>query len=119
MHTRPTKNYTRRDVAMPRFLADRMAKHLTTLADDDYVFPAPDGGQMCHTNWYERHYKPAVRAADTVPDELRFHDLRHTCAAMLIRVGANPRAVMQHVVTLRSAAPSTPMVTCSRDGTTP
>ncbi len=83
MHTRATKNYTRRDVAMPKFLADRMAKHLTTLAEDDYVFPAPDGGQMRHTNWYERHYKPAVRAAETVPDELRFHDLRHTCAAML------------------------------------
>jgi integrase len=28
---------------------------------------------------------------------LRFHDLRHTCAAMLIAAGAHPKAIQDHL----------------------
>jgi len=28
---------------------------------------------------------------------VRFHDLRHTCASLLIAQGAHPRAVMEHL----------------------
>jgi len=36
---------------------------------------------------------PAVKAFGL--DGFRFHDLRHTCAAMLIQQGAHPRAIME------------------------
>ena len=36
-----------------------------------------------------------MTAAADVPDGLRFHDLRHSYAAMLIAVGARPRAIME------------------------
>jgi integrase len=31
------------------------------------------------------------------PPGLRFHDLRHTCAALLVAQGAHPRAIMEHL----------------------
>jgi hypothetical protein len=38
---------------------------------------------------------PAIRA--TGLEGLRFHDLRHTCVALLISQGAHPKAVQEHV----------------------
>jgi integrase len=38
---------------------------------------------------------PATRA--TGLEGLRFHDLRHTCVALLISQGAHPKAVQEHV----------------------
>ncbi len=46
-----------------------------------------------HNQFYKRR-KPAVRAA--LPEAkhgLRFHDLRHTCASLLIAAGAHPKAI--------------------------
>ena len=47
-------------------------------------------------NLYDRHFKPAVRRAG-LPDETRFHDLRHTCAALLIALGAHPKAILERL----------------------
>jgi len=38
-----------------------------------------------------RVFRPAVRRAEL--DGLTFHDLRHTCASLLISTGANPLEV--------------------------
>jgi integrase len=43
-------------------------------------------------SFYVRHFKPAVHDAG-LPDGVRFHDLRHTCAAILIDQGWNPKQV--------------------------
>ena len=43
-----------------------------------------------------RHYDPAVARAELV-DGLRFHDLRHTCAALLIASGAHLQEVKEHL----------------------
>src|SRR5581483_10904089 len=61
---------------------------------DDFVFLSADGKPLRHHNFYPRHFRPAVRAAG-LPDRLRFHDLRHTCAALLIAEGAHALAVMK------------------------
>lgn len=47
-------------------------------------------------NLDDRHFKPAVRRAD-LPDETRFHDLRHTCAAPLIALGAHPKTILERL----------------------
>jgi integrase len=39
-----------------------------------------------------RHWKPVVVAAE-LPDGLRFHDLRNTCASILIARGAHPKEI--------------------------
>ena len=43
-----------------------------------------------------RHFKPAVKQANLVSG-LRFHDLRHTCAALLISQGRSMEEVKRHL----------------------
>lgn len=65
---------------------------------DRLLFTSPEGEPIRHDNFYKRHFKPARRAA--LPAEkhgLRFHDLRHTCASMLIAEGAHPKAIQDHL----------------------
>lgn len=47
-------------------------------------------------NFYDRHFKPAVGAAG-LPEALRFHDLRHTCAALLIANGQHMEEVKEYL----------------------
>jgi len=42
-------------------------------------------------NVVNRHFKPLLRRAG-LPD-VRFHDLRHTCATLLARKNVNPKIV--------------------------
>src|SRR5262249_37202306 len=49
-------------------------------------FTAAMGGAVRHPNFTARHFKPAVIATG-LPKKLRRHDLRHTCAALLIANG--------------------------------
>jgi integrase len=88
----------RRTVGLPRFLCDDLGTYLAgrNLKPDDLVFQSPTGSALRHHEFYRRYYKPAVRAAG-LPDGLRFHDLRHTCAALLIAQGAHPRAIMERL----------------------
>jgi integrase len=69
---------------------------------DDCVFTGSLGGQCQHRTFYNRHYRPAVqRLVDRGdwPDGdeglrgLCFHDLRHTCASLLIALGEHPKAI--------------------------
>ena len=46
------------------------------------VFPNAAGNPMSHNNMVRRHFKPALERAGI--KEIRFHDLRHTYASMLI-----------------------------------
>ncbi|MFN0027366.1 MAG: tyrosine-type recombinase/integrase [Acidimicrobiales bacterium] len=98
LHFGATKNHLRRTVRLPRFLADELGAYLNGRPSQpqDLVFTAPDGGPLRHNLFYRRTFKPAAAAAG-LPDELRFHDLRHTCAALLIAGGAHPRAIMERL----------------------
>ena len=92
----PTKTYSRRSVGIPAPLAEELTQYLATKKQTDFVFEGPDGGPLRHSNWYPRHFKPAVVRAGA-PHGTRFHDLRHTYAAFLIAEGAHPRAMMERM----------------------
>ena len=98
LHTVEPKTYQSRSVPLPDILIEKLREHLNTLDDDPegYVFRAPDGGPIRWQNFYNRHFKPAVRQAG-LPESTRFHDLRHTFAAFLIEQGAHPRAMMERL----------------------
>lgn len=94
----PTKTYARRSVALPRFRCDDLGAYLAgrDVSPDAHVFTSPDGARLRQSNFYRRTFKPGVVAAG-LPAKLRFHDLRHTSAALLIAQGAHPRALMERL----------------------
>jgi integrase len=98
--TGPTKTYADRMVRLPRFLRDELAAHLAgqdgPSHPDGFVFTGRHGGQLRHNYFVYTHFKPAL-AKVGLPKTVRFHDLRHTCASLLIAQGAHPRAVMEHL----------------------
>ncbi|CAN5235386.1 site-specific integrase [soil metagenome] len=90
-----TKTHTARTVVLPGFLADRLAGMLHG-GPDTLVFTAPAGGPLRHGNWRRRVWQPALAAA-RLPGDLRIHDLRHTCAALLAQQGDHPKAVQRQL----------------------
>jgi hypothetical protein len=58
------------------------------------VFTGPDGGPLRRSGFYRRHFKPEVTVA-LQPElhGLRFHDLRHTCARLLIAAGVHAKSI--------------------------
>jgi integrase len=100
----PTKTYARRTVGIPRSLCDDLGAHLADrvatldrpLDPDDYVFTAPRGGPLRRDLLFKRFVRPAIDAAN-LPPNLRLHDLRHSCAALLIELGAHPKAIQERL----------------------
>ena len=61
--------------------------------EHNLVFPNGDGGYQDANNMIKRRFKPALNRAGI--DSLRFHDLRHTYASLLLANGA-PMKYVQH-----------------------
>ena len=61
--------------------------------DDGLVFPTTTGTTMRGTNLLGRHFKPLLKRAEL--PAIRLHDLRHTCATMLLKIGQHPRYVQE------------------------
>ncbi len=98
LHFSEPKTYERRSVTLPGFLAEKIATHLNGRPADPgaFVFTSPEGSTLNHKNFYRRHFKPATVAAGLPPGP-RFHDLRHTCAALCIALGAHPKAIQERL----------------------
>ncbi len=83
---------SRRTVKLPRFLVDELAQHLAAFPSGaGLVFSAERGGPIRRTNFRRREWLPAVAASVGVP--CRFHDLRHSHAALLIADGSHPKVI--------------------------
>lgn len=92
-----TKTGARRTVSLPRFLAEMLGEHVGRHpAQDDLVFSSAQGLPLRRRLFYRRHYKPAVTLAG-LDERLRFHDLRHTCAALLIAQGAHAKEIQERL----------------------
>jgi len=92
----PTKTGKRRTVTVPRFLATMIGEHIGHYSSNGYLFTSAMGDPVRHRNFMRRNYKPAVMAAE-LPEGLRFHDLRHTCAALLIANGRHLEEVKDYI----------------------
>jgi integrase len=83
-------------VEILRSHAERQAKRREALGDEwdehGFVFPTGRGTPVEPRNLI-RHFKQALKYAE-LPN-VRFHDLRHSCATMLITQGIHPRTVME------------------------
>lgn len=92
----PTKTGKNRSISVPRFLGEMLTDHIATYGTPGgFVFTSAEGCPI-RRNFYRRHFRPAVKKAGG-PDGLRFHDLRHTCAALLIAQGAHPKEIQERL----------------------
>ena len=62
-------------------------------ADRDLVFRTRRGTPIRRDNLHAKHWNPLLRRAG-LPD-IRFHDLRHTCATLLLTKGVHPKIVSE------------------------
>ncbi len=92
----PPKTYEHRTVPLPQFLCDLLSEHQQADRLGGLVFRSATGGPIRHSSFYRRYFKPAVVASGIDPG-FRFHDLRHTAAALLIAEGAHPLAVKERL----------------------
>ncbi len=111
----PPKNGKPRTVTLPKFLRAMLTDHLALTpakggpggaGADALVFTAPEGGVHRHGLFMRRAFKPTIKGnkkreiRPALPAELhglRFHDLRHTCASLLIAQGAHPKIIQERL----------------------
>ncbi|MGI8707252.1 MAG: site-specific integrase [Actinomycetota bacterium] len=78
---------SRRTIQLPAFMVDVLSQHLDNAGASEWVFPAPGGGFLRYDNFRRRTWLPAVVRWGL--GKITFHELRHTCVAILIDGGAN------------------------------
>jgi integrase len=61
--------------------------------NSELVFPTTTGTTMSCTNLLGRHFKPLLKRAGL--PAIRLHDLRHTCATILLMAGKHPKYVQE------------------------
>lgn len=61
----------------------------------DLVFPNHAGNPINHNNLINRYFNPALKAAGL--PKIRFHDLRHTYASLLIEQGENIKYIQSQL----------------------
>jgi integrase len=71
--------------------------------EGDLVFPNEEGKPLNYSNMMQRHYQPALAAAEL--PRIRFHDLRHSYASLMIHQKENIKYIQTQL------GHSSPMVT--------
>ncbi len=106
MITGPTKNKKSRTIRLGMVAVEALVAHRERQAkevasakglwgDPDLVFASTIGTSLDSSNIVSRSFKPLLKSAG-LPD-IRFHDLRHACATLLLSEGV-PVKVVQEVL---------------------
>lgn len=64
--------------------------------DQGLVFATGIGTPLNASNVASRSFKPLLKRAG-LPPTVRFHDLRHTCATLLLSQGINPKIAQERL----------------------
>ena len=63
--------------------------------DRDFVFAKENGDSIQINNFGQRSFANLIESAGV--KKIRFHDLRHTCATLLLAKGVNPKIVQERL----------------------
>jgi len=97
----PKTPHSRRNVTLSRHAADTLRDHRKQMLADGHagggspVFCDAEGGFLRRPNVARRSFHPLIEAA-AVP-RIRFHDLRHTAATLMLLGGVNIKVVSERL----------------------
>jgi integrase len=96
----PKTPKSRRRVDLPRVVVDALTKHRAQsvregFAKQPWVFCNSTGGPLRRTHFHVNHFKPMLATAGL--PVIRFHDLRHTSATLLLAAGVHPKVVQERL----------------------
>jgi integrase len=83
----PKSRHGRREVPLPRALAEELRKHAADLDPDELLFSTGRGTPLSYRNQLTRAFKPAAEEAGA--EWAALHTLRHTFASLHIARGTN------------------------------
>ncbi|MGQ0679831.1 MAG: tyrosine-type recombinase/integrase [Actinomycetota bacterium] len=89
---------SRRTISVPKFVVDTIAELMTRRAElgpEDLVFVGKNGAPLRASNFRQRFWAPAVSASVGPP--CRFHDLRHSHAALLVEAGVHAKVIQRRL----------------------
>ena len=101
----PKTKSGRRSIALPASCVEALKRHRAHQAEErlrlgpiwegqGFIFTSHTGHPL-HVNTLMYQFKKLIEAAD-VPS-IRFHDLRHTCATLLLSQGVHPKIVQERL----------------------
>ena len=95
----PKSKASRRSITLPEFASEAMKEHRKRMLAEGRiacpVFCDTEGGYLRKSNYLRKVFKPLLAKAK-LPD-VRFHDLRHGHATMMIGMGENMKLVQERL----------------------
>jgi integrase len=95
----PKTNRSRRTIHLPGQLQATLQTHVRRFyqpgCEPDLIFTSLGGGPIRYTNWRSRVWVPTTRIAAL--EGVRYHDLRHAHASLLIDAGIDPVKVSRRL----------------------
>ncbi|MFK5582386.1 tyrosine-type recombinase/integrase [Serinicoccus sp. LYQ131] len=89
----PKSRHGQRRVPVPGRLVDELRQLTQGRPASALLFTSPEGERLRASNW--KRWSGWSEAVASMGGGIRFHDLRHTCASLLIQAGATPVEVQR------------------------
>ena len=111
----PKTEKSRRRIDLPDSVVTALAEHRKRMfaqghAAVPWVFCNQHGGPLRRSHFHRQDFKPLLERAE-LPD-IRFHDLRHTSATLLLSAGIHPKVARNGSGTRKSVSRWIPIRTC-------
>jgi integrase len=96
----PKTAKSRRRIDLPARVVSALRRHRKAqikegFPDVPWVFCNSVGGPLRRSHFHANVFKPILEAAELEP--IRFHDLRHTSATLLLSAGVHPKVVQERL----------------------
>ena len=86
----PKTARSNRGIRLPEIAVEALRGHPRS---SEWVFSSKKGTSLSVHNLHNRSWRPLLREAGL--PHIRFHDLRHTCATLLLSKGVHPKVVQE------------------------
>jgi integrase len=98
--TEPKTAKSRRQIDLPKTAVEALKAHRAKMeaegfGDVEWIFCSTTGTPLRRSHFHANVFKPLLEAAGLAP--IRFHDLRHSSASLLLAAGVHPKIVQERL----------------------